>query len=39
MWHLEIQDKLDYTDPKHLLSPGHPLEILSKQGHMVELDV
>ena len=26
---LEIQGKWDYTDPKHLLSPGHPLGILS----------
>lgn len=31
---LEIQGNLDYTDPKHLLSPGHLLGILSKQGHM-----
>lgn len=38
VWHLEIHHKVNCKDPKHLLSPGHPLETLSKQEHMVYLD-
>lgn len=37
-WHLETHGKLDSTDPKHLLSPAHPLRTLFKQGHKVYLD-